>query len=177
MRSVFTVLLVLFSVGAISAQSEGVKGIELYQEGKFAESVAVLQKVVDAEPTNRVALMYLAGSLSNLGRTDEALTAMQKPGGGPRIDYKYDKELKVTSKPNPSYTSEARRKGVKGKIIAAVEFKGDGKIGFVMITRGLSDGLDENVVEVAKKIKFEPAVRNEKAASVIKMLEYSFNTY
>lgn len=178
MRNLFIALIILLSMTAVFGQGdERAKGIELYQDGKFEESVTVLRKVVEADPVNKVAWMYLGASLANSGKGTEALEAFMKPGGGLKIDYKYEKELKVIKKSPAPYTDSARRKGIEGTIDAIVEFKGDGKVGFVIITKGLPEGLNENVVDAARKVKFEAAIRNGRPVSVVKMMQYTFDTY
>lgn len=178
MRNSFIAFIILLSVTAVfGQQDERSKGIELYQDGKFEESITVLRKVVETDPVNKVAWMYLGASLANVGKGADALDAFMKPGGGSKLDYKYEKELKIIKKSPAPYTDSARRKKIEGTINAMVEFKGDGKVGFVIITKGLQGGLNENVVEAARNVKFEPAIRNGRPVSVVKMMQYKFDTY
>lgn len=85
--------------------------------------------------------------------------------------------VKILAKPRPNYTDDARQSQVQGIIKAAVLFSSDGKIQYVMLLKGLGSGLDREALLAASKIKFEPATKNGKPISVIKLIEYSFAIY
>lgn len=85
--------------------------------------------------------------------------------------------LKVISKPSPPYTPEARRADVNGSLRLLVGFSADGTIKHIIAISYLGFGLDEQAVEAAKRIKFEPATKDGKPISVVKTLEYNFLRY
>jgi tetratricopeptide (TPR) repeat protein len=176
-RSILTIISFLVLFTSSSAQvEERDRGIELYEAGKYDEAAAVLQAVVDKEPANKVAWTYLGGALMNLNRKDEALAAFRKPMGGPPLP-KVEKSVKILKKDPAPYTELARDNNVKGTIVVVVELKADGKIGFVVPIKELGFGLTENAIRSAKTTKFEPAVRNGKPVTQIRMMSYSFETY
>ncbi|MEQ1764653.1 MAG: tetratricopeptide repeat protein [Pyrinomonadaceae bacterium] len=178
MRSLFLIIasfVVLVSV-ASAQTAERDRGIELYQAGNYSDAIDVLQKVVDAEPANKVAWTYLGGALMNVGRKDEAIAAFRKPSGGAEAP-KVEKSIKIIRKEPARYTEKARSNKVEGTIFLIVELKADKKIGFVVPIRTLPDGLTDNAIASAKSIKFEPAVRNGQPVTQIRMLSYSFDTY
>lgn len=178
--SSFLILVASFFVflsPATAQTEERDRGIELYQAGKFDEAVAVLEKVVAAEPDkNKVAWTYLGGALINLGRRAEAIEAFGKPVGGPP-GQTVEKSIKIIRKEPARYTEKARSNRVEGTIFVVVELKADGKIGFVVPIKELPDGLTDNAVASARSIKFSPAVRNGVPVTQIRMLSYSFDTY
>ena len=176
-RSILTIVSFVVLVTAMSAQvEERDRGIELYEAGKYAEAVTVLQSVVDRDPANKVAWTYLGGALMNLDRRDEALVAFKKPVAGPPLP-KLEKSVKILKKEQAPYTELARSNNVNGTVVVVVELKADGKIGFVVPIKELGFGLTENAIKSAKSTKFEPAIRNGKPITQIRMMSYSFSTY
>jgi TonB family protein len=83
--------------------------------------------------------------------------------------------LKIIKKPKASYPNQ--EKGtvcVQGTVRLRITFLKDGEIGNISLVSGLPNGANENAVEAAKKIKFRPAIKNGKAISVSKIVEYKF---
>jgi TonB family protein len=85
--------------------------------------------------------------------------------------------VRLISKPRPAYTEEAKRNNVTGIIKVMVTFQADGQIGDVSIVEGLPYGLDEQAIEAARRIKFEPAKRNGVPYTTTKVIEYSMTLY
>lgn len=85
--------------------------------------------------------------------------------------------VKILQKPRPSYTDAARQAGISGTIKIAVLFGADREIKYILVVDGLGYGLDEQVVNVARKMKFEPQMKDGKPVSVVRMVEYSFTIY
>jgi TonB family protein len=75
------------------------------------------------------------------------------------------------------YTDEAHRNGLQGKVILDLAFTADGNITNIQVFSGLPDGLTENAIEAAKKIRFKPAIKDGKPASVRVKVEYDFKLY
>lgn len=85
--------------------------------------------------------------------------------------------LKIISKPKPYYTDAARQNYVQGKVILQVTFLADGQIGKISAISGLPNGLTEQAVAAAKKIKFKPYTSHGIARDVIKTVQYNFTLY
>lgn len=66
---------------------------------------------------------------------------------------------RILSKPEPSYTEEARRAGVEGKVVLLAVLAADGNVKHVLLLQPLSYGLTEEAITAARKIKFEPTVQ------------------
>lgn len=66
----------------------------------------------------------------------------------------------VMSKPQPTYTSEARQKRIEGEVLLDVVFGANGQIRILRVVSGLGFGLDESAIKAAEKIVFKPATRN-----------------
>jgi TonB family protein len=72
------------------------------------------------------------------------------------------------------YTEDARRTGVEGTVVLSVVFNVNGAITHIMVVRGLPDGLTEKAIEAARKIRFQPAVKDGMPVSVRGSLEFTF---
>jgi TonB family protein len=85
-----------------------------------------------------------------------------------------DVKAEITTKPNPVYTREARRAGVRGNVMLKVLLLPDGKLDRVRVVRRLPYGLTENAIRVACEIKFKPAIKAGKQVAQWVTLEYTF---
>lgn len=93
-----------------------------------------------------------------------------------------DRPLKITSKARPVYPEEARKAGVQGTVTVAITFNADGTIGEVVCAIEDPDererferyGLVESSIQAARKIEFEPEIKDGKAITVTKRSSYSF---
>jgi len=81
---------------------------------------------------------------------------------------------KILSKPFASYTNKAREAQISGTISVLVLFAASGRVTHTIILQGLGYGLDENAINAARKIVFEPAKENGKPISQVKIVQYSF---
>lgn len=88
-----------------------------------------------------------------------------------------DTKVRVLSKPDPTYTDEARRHQVSGTIVLRCVFAADGHVRAIHVVSGLPDGLNEQAMEAARHIKFVPATKDGKPVSMWIELEYNFNVF
>ena len=75
------------------------------------------------------------------------------------------------------YTEEARQNKIQGTVVLQVVFNVNGSITDIRVIRSLPDGLTEKAIEAARKIRFNPAVKNGSPVSVRGTLEFTFNLY
>jgi TonB family protein len=74
----------------------------------------------------------------------------------------------VDSKPvplnsiKPNYTEEARRDNVQGVVIVRVLVDEKGNVESARVVQGLPDGLNEEAIIAARKMKFKPAMKDGK---------------
>jgi TonB family protein len=73
------------------------------------------------------------------------------------------------------YTEAARQNRVQGTVVVNVVFTADGRIANARVVRGLPDGLNEQAILAAQKIKFRPAMKNGQPVSVRMSIEFTFN--
>lgn len=83
----------------------------------------------------------------------------------------------IRSKPNPRYTEEARRKGVAGRVVLSVVLCRTGEAGDAEVVEGLPHGLSEEAIKAARRLKFEPARKDDERVSVRVRVVYHFNLY
>ncbi|HVS82552.1 MAG TPA: TonB family protein [Pyrinomonadaceae bacterium] len=86
-------------------------------------------------------------------------------------------KARIVSKPEPTYTEEARQHDEVGTVILRAVFAFDGTVRNIVVFRGLKYGLNERAVQAARKIKFVPATKDGRPVSMYMQLEYNFNLY
>jgi hypothetical protein len=93
-----------------------------------------------------------------------------------------DRPLKVLRVPAAEYSGEARGRMIEGWIKLRITFLDTGAIGDIFYVnesdpqKELSKyGLLKNCYEAAKKVEFQPAVKDGKPVTVTKVLQYDFN--
>jgi periplasmic protein TonB len=75
----------------------------------------------------------------------------------------------------PNYTEEARRNKIQGVVLARILIGADGSVKQVRITRGLPDGLNEEAIAAAYKLRFRPATKGGQPVAIWKNLQVDFN--
>ncbi|HYX27482.1 MAG TPA: energy transducer TonB [Pyrinomonadaceae bacterium] len=83
----------------------------------------------------------------------------------------------VTSKPEPTYTEEARQKQETGTVVIRCVFRSSGAITNLKVVSGLQYGLTEQALSAARQIKFLPAGKGGHFVSMWMELQYNFNLY
>lgn len=83
--------------------------------------------------------------------------------------------IRILSKPRPNYTDLARKNGVEGIVRLRITFLATGEIGAISPVATLPDGLTEQAIAAARKVKFKPEMRNGVPVSVTKQVEYNFS--
>jgi TonB family protein len=124
-----------------------------------------------------------AMGLDETARANLLSERMRNPAGGADDRYAGDTVEPMTAYLKPTilyrekakYTEDARRTGVHGTVVLSVVFRVDGAITNIRVIRGLPDGLTEKAIEAARRIRFQPAVRNGAPVSVRGTLEFTFN--
>jgi TonB family protein len=97
------------------------------------------------------------------GRSVEPMTASLRPT--------------ILYREKAKYTEEARQNKIQGTVVLQVVFNVNGSITDIRVIRSLPDGLTEKAIEAARKIRFNPAVKNGAPVSVRGQLEFTFNLY
>lgn len=85
-----------------------------------------------------------------------------------------DSPLRLISKSQPKYPDDAKRKGIQGTVSLRVTFLKDGLIGEITVVKGINKEMDENAINAAKLIKFEPLRKAGKFITTTKIITYNF---
>ncbi|MGB8509484.1 MAG: energy transducer TonB [Pyrinomonadaceae bacterium] len=83
----------------------------------------------------------------------------------------------ILSKPQPVFPRQARAERVQGVVRVSVVLLASGKVGEVKVIKGLPEGVSEAAIEAARKIKFTPAIKDDRRVSQRALFEYNFNIY
>jgi TonB family protein len=86
-------------------------------------------------------------------------------------------KARVITKPEPTYTEEARRNQVTGTVVLKGVFSSSGSLANITVVNSLPDGLTEKAIGAAKQIKFIPPIKDGRFVSMYIQLEYNFNLY
>ena len=118
-----------------------------------------------------------------LGKSIDAIPVSDGPGmplvldSGERI-YKgseVDTKVRLISKPEPTYTEDARSNRIQGTVVLRAIFAKNGQVTHIRVVAALPYGLTERCVDAVKKIKFTPATKEGQPVSMWIQLEYNFN--
>ncbi len=101
-------------------------------------------------------------------------------GGDPNKIYKpgeVTSKARITSKPTPEYTEEARKNQVTGTVVLQMVLSSSGSVTNIRTVSGLPFGLTEKAISAARRIQFTPATKEGRAVSQYIRVEYNFNIY
>ena len=96
-----------------------------------------------------------------------------------------DRRLKIINGLRPVYPEAAKRDHIYGAVLVRVTFQADGTIGEVRCINNDNEetqrlekyGVIQAVIDGAKKIEFQPEIKDGTAATVVKTIEYTFSVY
>jgi TonB family protein len=103
------------------------------------------------------------GSVKTAGFADESTAASEGPKQRKVEGAAATQPVEIISKPDPSYTQEARSLKLEGEVLLNVVFLASGQVKVLGVNRGLGHGLDESAVRAAEQIRFKPARREGQA--------------
>lgn len=83
----------------------------------------------------------------------------------------------ILYKERARYSHFARARKIQGPVVLRVVYYSDGRIGNVEVVRPLPYGLTTEAIRAAKKIRFQPAVKDGKPVSVRGNIEFNFTLY
>jgi TonB family protein len=114
----------------------------------------------------------------------ESTTAVRGGGDDPNKIYSgiysgidVTEKARVLSKPEPTYTEEARKNQITGTVVLRAVFTSGGQVSNIRAVSGLPYGLTERAIAAARLIKFLPATKDGHPVSMYIQLEYNFNLF
>jgi len=87
-----------------------------------------------------------------------------------------DVKARIVKMPEAGYTKAARKNGIEGTVVLKTVFAKNGEVRNIRVITGLPDGLTEQAIEAAKKVKFTPAMKDGKPVSMWMQLEFNFSS-
>ncbi len=127
---------------------------------------------------------YGPGRGGNIGGGDYREGGGGPGGGGGGTDYNkifngkdVTSKARILSKPEPTYTEDARKNQITGTVVLKAVFSSSGQVTSIRTINGLPYGLTERAIAAARNIKFVPATKDGRQVSMWFQLEYSFNLY
>ena len=96
---------------------------------------------------------------------------------GPFAGAELTHKARITSRPEPLYTEDARKFQVTGTVRTRVVLAASGEVEHVEVVKGLPHGLTLSAVEAARKIQFEAARKDGRPVAQFAIIEYNFNVY
>jgi TonB family protein len=124
----------------------------------------------------------ISSNSSNTLNKDDSLPS--EMNGTKEIDYskvfsprEVTQKARILSKPEPTYTEEARRNQISGTIVLRMVLSASGQVTNISAVNGLPYGLTERAVAAASQIRFTPAMKDGRAVSQNIQIEYNFNLY
>lgn len=112
-----------------------------------------------------------------LVKSDKPLPPQFVDGERIYVAREVDQRARITSKPAPVYTREARRHKTRGTVVVRAVLAADRTVKHIEVKTGLPDGLSDKAVEAARQLRFMPAIKDGKPVSVWVEVEYRFNIY
>ncbi|HMF54903.1 MAG TPA: energy transducer TonB [Pyrinomonadaceae bacterium] len=86
-------------------------------------------------------------------------------------------KARILFKPEAPYTEEARRNQITGTVVLRAVLSSNGSVTGIRPVRTLPNGLTEQAIAAAQKIKFVPAQHEGRNVSQYIQIEYNFNLY
>ncbi len=86
-------------------------------------------------------------------------------------------KFRITAKPRADYTDEAREKNITGVVSLRVTLNANGSVGSISPINRLPYGLTEKAIAAARRIQFEPQLKNGVPQTVRIQIQYDFTIY
>lgn len=103
-------------------------------------------------------------------------TAGEERCGGPVFKSgQVGRKARITRKPEPGFTDEARANNVQGTVHLTAVLCRTGRVTDIKVLQGLPHGMTEKAVEAAGRMEFEPATKGGREVSQALTLTYHFN--
>lgn len=113
------------------------------------------------------------GNGYNMGGGDPRLGGGNSSNGPATV---VDTRPILLNDPRPLFTEEARKNKIQGVVIVRVLVGPDGAVKQARVIRGLPDGLDEEAIQAAYKMRFKPAMKSgQPVAFWLNRVEIEFN--
>ena len=113
----------------------------------------------------------------------EALRVYAEPATKPEAEWtifssgEVTEKAHITFRPQPRYPEEARSARLYGQVKLLVVLAADGMVKHILVLQPSHQALTESAMEAARKIRFDPAIKDGHPVSTALSVEYNFQTY
>lgn len=113
------------------------------------------------------------------GPGDQPIDAAAPLGSNVRVvtGKQVTRKAMVITKPEPTYTEDARKNQVTGTVVLRCVFTSSGAVTQIRVVSDLPHGLSDRAIAAARQIRFIPAIKDGHFVSMFIQLEYNFNLY
>ncbi len=87
-----------------------------------------------------------------------------------------DRKARVIYRVEPEYTLDAREKKIEGTVVLTLTVDHEGLPQNIQVKKSLYPSLDQSAIEAARKMRFEPAMKNGQPVSMFISVEMDFRT-
>lgn len=138
--------------------------------GRFSDAAATVEEIIKINPVNAEMWRERLETLRVYGKPISPPGQRTVYGDG-----EVDKKARVLNAPAAIYTDAARANNTRGDVRLRLILAADGTVRNVFAIKSLPHGLTEAAMAAARQIKFEPAIRDQQAASQFATFVYEFN--
>ena len=85
-----------------------------------------------------------------------------------------DRKARVIYRVEPEYPLDAREKKIEGTVVLTLTVDHDGLPQNIQVKKSLNPSLDQSAIEAARKMRFEPAIKNGQPVSMFISVEMEF---
>ena len=97
---------------------------------------------------------------------EKTIAEMQKAEG--------DRKARVIYRVEPEYSLDAREKKIEGTVVLTLTIDHEGLPQNIQVKKSLYPSLDQSAIEAARKMRFEPAIKNGQPVSMFISVEFDF---
>ncbi|MEK6336798.1 MAG: TonB family protein [Acidobacteriota bacterium] len=87
---------------------------------------------------------------------------------------KVDRKVRLIHRVEPEYPQDAREKGIEGTVQLGMTIDHQGLPQNIVVKRSVYPSIDQAAIEAARKMRFEPGIKNGEPASMVITVEFDF---
>jgi TonB family protein len=135
------------------------------REKRTQELQERLAKIQTQYPGDEAQVKELREKLAEINR-QESTAEMQSPLA--------DRKARVIYRVEPEYPLDARAKQIEGTVVLTLTIDHEGLPQNIQVKRPVYPSVDQSAIEAARKMRFEPAMKNGQPASQTVSVEFKF---
>jgi TonB family protein len=141
---------------------------------ELRETLAQLERI---RPVDEARLKEARAQLAELDRqspNQETRLLEQEQSTAEMQKTQADRKARVIYRVEPEYTEDAREKKIAGTVVLTLTVDHDGLPQNIHVKKSLYPSLDQSAIEAAKKMRFEPAMKDGQPVSMWISVEMNF---